>query len=122
MKKQKYWHLNSDFIFEFIDGKLTVFDAEKSFLYTFNETASYIFKLLKKNETKQSIVDRMQKRYDITQEVAAKDFDALLSSLKTKQILLNHPQTGQNNHRIKKSDKAQPPRPRRKIKQQPKTS
>lgn len=121
MKEQKHYQFNPDFIFEFIDQKLTVFDAEKSFLYTFNETASYIFKLLKKNEVKEEIVEKIQKRYGITQEVASRDFDALLSSLKTKQILLNNPQTSQNNHRIKKSSKAQPQRPRRKVKQQPKT-
>lgn len=121
MKEQKQYQFNPDFIFEFIEQKLTVFDAEKSFLYTFNETASYIFKLLKKNEVKEKIVEKMQKRYDISQEVASRDFEALFSSLKTKQILLDNPKTGNNHHRIKKSEKTQPKRPRRKIKQQPKT-
>ena len=87
MEKKSVWHLNPDFIFEFIDSKLTVFDAEKSFLYTFNETASYIFKLLKKNNSKQQIIEKIKKRYKVTEARAKADFEALIGKMRQMKII-----------------------------------
>ena len=75
------YKINKGLITEEIDGDTVIYDGDKSVLYTFNSTASYIFKKLKQGKEKKTIIDLMSKRYKIPKERAAKDVDDLISEL-----------------------------------------
>lgn len=80
MKKFKY-KINKGLIVQKIEGNMVIFDGNESFLYTFNETASYIFSLLKKGLDEKGIVDKMVKSYGITAGRAEKDVKATIGQL-----------------------------------------
>lgn len=84
MKKFK---IKKGFITQKMGDKLTIFDAEESLLYTFNETASYIFNKLKLGWDKQKIIEALVKKYSITREKAKKDYTELMIDLKKKRII-----------------------------------
>ena len=79
--------INKGFIVQKLDDKMVIFDGEESVLYTFNETASFIFKKLKKGEEKEKIIEMVEKKYDIKKERAEKDFNELTADLKKKKII-----------------------------------
>ena len=81
------YKINKGFIVQKLDDKTVIFDGEESVLYTFNETASFIFKKLKKGEEKKKIIEMVEKKYDITKEKAEKDFNELIADLKKKKII-----------------------------------
>jgi len=81
------YKINKGLITQKINNKTIIFDGEESVLYTFNETASFIFKKLKKGEEKEKIIEMVEKKYDIKKERAQKDFNELLSDLKKKKII-----------------------------------
>ena len=108
--------INKKIIFEKIDNKITVFDAEKSLLYTFNETATYIFGKLKAKWDKDRIIEAMLKRYPIKKEQAEKDLSSLIKELKTRKVLIDSPKTGVNNKRIEKHQEPKKNKTRRQPK------
>lgn len=79
--------INKGFISQKIDDKITIFDPDSSFLYTFNETASYIFRKLKIGWDKSKIVENLIKRYKIKADKAEADFAELFSDLKRNGII-----------------------------------
>ena len=81
------YKINKGYISEQLDGKTVIFDSEKSVLYTFNETASYIFKKIKAGEDEERIINLVVKKYEIKEEKAKKDLIDLLSDLKKKKIV-----------------------------------
>lgn len=68
-------------------GNITIFDGEKSTLYTFNETASFLFSNLKKGLEETEIVNRFIKKFDVDQKVAKNDLNILIKNLKLKKII-----------------------------------
>lgn len=52
-----------------------------------NETAAYIFELLKKDQTEDSIVSAMLEKYDVEEAVVRKDVRELLDLLKSKNLI-----------------------------------
>lgn len=70
-----------------IDGKTVLFDNEKSILYTLNETASYIFKLIKAQTPKEKIIDRLTHSYSVTEKKARNDVGDLFKQLNQKKII-----------------------------------
>jgi len=69
-------------------GKETViFDGEESVLYTFNETAAEIFKMIKKGLEEDTIVEKMVQKYSIKKERAEKDVKELVEGLIKKGIV-----------------------------------
>jgi len=81
------YKINKGLITQKLDDKTVIFDGEESVLYTFNETASFIFKKLKKGEEKEKIIEMVEKKYDIKKERAEKDFNELTADLKKKKII-----------------------------------
>lgn len=81
------YKINKGFIAEKIEGKTIIFDEKKSVLYTFNETASFIFKKLKKGLPENEIVQGVARKYQVKEEKVKKDFKDLLSDLKKKKII-----------------------------------
>lgn len=87
MIKHKNFKVNKGFIVQKLGNKTTIFDGEDSMLYTFNETATYIFQKLKAGWNKKKILETMQKKYKIKEEKLTADFDDLIKELKSKKII-----------------------------------
>ncbi len=81
------YRINKGLITQKLDDKTVIFDGEESVLYTFNESASFIFKKIKKGEEKEKIIEMVEKKYDITKDRAEKDFNELITDLKKKRII-----------------------------------
>lgn len=87
MIKHKNYKVNKGFIVQKLDKKVTIFDGEESMLYTFNETATYIFQKLKAGWDKKKIIETMTKKYKTKEEKLSADFDDLIRELKLKKII-----------------------------------
>ena len=75
-----------------IDGEsfaIATGKAAKNFngLIKNNPTAAFIFELLKKEQTEDSIVNAMLDKYDVDEETVRKDVRALLELLKSKNLI-----------------------------------
>lgn len=81
------YKINKGFIVEEEDGNTVIYDSSNSVLYTFNSTASYIFKRLKQGKKQKEIVNLMVKQYKITEKKATEDFDDLISKLLKNKII-----------------------------------
>lgn len=81
------YDIKKGFIIQKLDQKANIFDGEESVLYTFNETATFIFAKLKQGWTKEKIVESLVKKYGIKRKRAQKDLDALVNDLLTKKII-----------------------------------
>lgn len=80
--------INKNIIFQKIDSKLVGFDIERSFLFTFNETAEYIYKKIKSGIDEKKIAALMVKRYDVDEKTALKDIKSTVALLKKNKILV----------------------------------
>ena len=87
MIKNKFYKINKGFITQKIDGKITIFDGEKSQLITFNETATFIFERIKRKVDTEKIIDLIVKKYKVKPEKIKKDFVKLISELKSLKIV-----------------------------------
>jgi len=65
----------------------TIFDGEKSILFTLNDTATFIFSCLKLDKKTEEIAKFMVKKYKITPDVATKDIRDFITELKKKKIV-----------------------------------
>ncbi len=81
------YKINKGFIIQKLNDKTVIFDGEESVLYTFNETASYIFQKLKKGWEEKKIIDALTKKYKVKEDKATKDFKELFGDLKKKKII-----------------------------------
>lgn len=70
-----------------LDNKTVIFDGEESVLYTFNETASYIFLKIKAKWNEEKIILSLVKRYGVKEERAEKDVKELIKDLLKKKII-----------------------------------
>lgn len=70
-----------------LDDKTVIFDGEKSILYTFNESASYIFRKIKSGSDKSQILSALVKRYGIKEKKAERDFNILINDLLAKKVI-----------------------------------
>jgi len=70
-----------------LDNKTVIFDGEESVLYTFNETASYIFLKIKAGWDEERIIASLVKKYGIKEGRAKIDFQALVDDLLEKKII-----------------------------------
>jgi len=81
------YKINKGLITQKLGKETVIFDADKSVLFTFNETASYIFAKLKSGWEKDKIVAAMLKRYHVKEARAEKDFEELVLKLLKKKII-----------------------------------
>ena len=84
MKKYK---LTKGFIVQVLGEELVIFDGAESRLFTFNETASFIFLKLKRGWNTDKIIQYMVKKYKVDRKRAVKDMEELLVELKSKNII-----------------------------------
>ena len=67
------------------NGKtVTIFDAEKSMLYTFNPSATFIFERLKKGLDANKIASLMMKEFNIQEKKAIDDINDFIKTLLSK--------------------------------------
>lgn len=83
----KQYKLNKGFIVQKLDDKTVIFDGEESVLYTFNESASYIFQKIKSGWEKERIIASLIKKYGINEKKAQSDLNDLLNDLRKKKII-----------------------------------
>ena len=83
----KKYLLKKGFIVQKLGKKTVVFDSENSSLYTFNDTAAYIFKLISQGATYGEIVDKFIKKYKIARLSAVKDINEFTEVLLYKKII-----------------------------------
>jgi len=86
MNEQRY-KVNKGFILQEIEKEIVIFDSESSVLFSFNETASFIFKRLKKGQEPEKIARSLAKTYEVSEVVALKDVKNLIGKLVKKDII-----------------------------------
>lgn len=86
MQNQSY-KINTGFIVDKVGDDTVIFDGERSILHTFNETAYFIFKLIKKGHSRELITKKIVEAYHIDRQLAQKDLDLLINFLLTKKII-----------------------------------
>lgn len=82
------YSINKNLILQKTDEGLVGFETEKSFLYTFNETAEFIFKKIKLNWEEEKIVSALAKKYEVTLSTLKKDVKALIKDMLKYRILI----------------------------------
>jgi len=82
------YQIQKGLIIQKIDKETVIFDAEESVLYTLNETASEIFRLLKKGLKEEEIVEKIVKKYDVRKERVEKDVREIIGKLEKRKILV----------------------------------
>lgn len=70
-----------------IGNKTVLFDTDTFKFYELNETMGFIWELLKEETTKDAIVKKMIKEFDVSAERAEKDISKSIESLKKKKLL-----------------------------------
>jgi polyhydroxyalkanoate synthesis regulator phasin len=70
-----------------LEDKITIFDGELSLLYTFSETASFIFSKIKLGWEKNKLIDALVKKYGISGKKAEKDVEEFMQELRCKKIV-----------------------------------
>lgn len=74
-------------IFQQVGDELIIFDSERSELLTLNETATRIFKLLKKGDLEEKIADKIVKTYTIPKTKALHDVRDISTQMKKLKII-----------------------------------
>jgi len=80
--------VNKGFISQKLDDKMVIFDGEKSTLYTFNVTASYIFKKLKLGWSAAQIVSNMEQKYAATKPRLKQDVQKIIKEFIKRKVLI----------------------------------
>jgi len=86
---QKKYKLNKGFISQNVENEMVIFDGEQSVLFSFNETAAFIFKRISKGHEPEKIIKAVTKTYDISEETAKKDMHDLVTKLTKKNIIVS---------------------------------
>jgi hypothetical protein len=81
------YKINKKYIFQKVDSQLVVFDTDKSFLYTFNETAEFILKKIKLGFEEKKIVETLEKKYDVPLSVLKNDVKKTIKEMLKNKII-----------------------------------
>ncbi len=87
-KKRNKYAINTSLVKEDQPDGATIFDPDTSTLFTLNETASYILKLLEKNYSLERIINKIVTEYTVSESTAASDVQAVITEFKKNKILL----------------------------------
>jgi len=82
------YQIQKGLIIQKIDKETVIFDTEESVLYSLNETAAEIFKMIKKGLKEEEIVERMVKKYEVRKEKVEKDVRELVEELRKRGIVI----------------------------------
>lgn len=81
------FHLNSDFTFRDVGGRIVLLDNDSGYYYSLNETGTLIFQGIINNRSMDRIRDIIVDKYSITEEEARNDIDNFISELTEENIL-----------------------------------
>lgn len=81
------YKINKGFVSQKLNSKMVIFDGETSLLYTFNETASFIFQKIKRGVDRKKILEALVEKYDVGKTKATEDLNDLIKSLLKKKII-----------------------------------
>jgi hypothetical protein len=84
----KKYIVNKNIMLQKLDGKLIGFDTDRSYIYTFNESAEYVFKKIKLGWDVEHIINGLLKKYDVTLAVLKKDVKLLIRDMIKSKIIL----------------------------------
>lgn len=84
---RRRFKLRKGFIFQEVAEGIVIFDAEESKLYTFNETASFIFTGIKKGNTEEALIKKLVAEYQIKEEQAIEEVKSFLKHLNKLRII-----------------------------------
>lgn len=82
------YKINKGFIVQKLGKKTVIFEGEKSVLYTFNDTATFIFQKLKLGWEQNRIIESLIKTYGVKKERVVKDFKEIINELIDKKIVI----------------------------------
>lgn len=88
MKLKTILLLKKDLITQRNGSSTVIFDGEKSYLYTLNQTASEILRLIQKKKSSDEIAEVISKKYDISNYKALKDINQVITTLIKNKILV----------------------------------
>ena len=80
--------LNEDIAFKEVDGNLVLLNLTSGFYYSLNETATLIYRLLRKNKSRSEILQELCTAYGVSEDTARRDLEDCLESLVREQVLL----------------------------------
>lgn len=74
------YKVNKGFIIQKVGDKPTIFDGEKSVLYTFNKTAFVVFEKIKLGWDEEKIIQYFVKIYSVNKKIAEKDIEEIIKN------------------------------------------
>jgi hypothetical protein len=88
-KKSKYlYRLNKDMVKEKFDQEILIYDIKGFYLFTLNNTASFIFKKLQTGSTEEEIALALQNKYQVDYTIALTDIHHITEELLSQNILI----------------------------------
>ena len=80
--------IKDEIVVQVIDNKIVLLNPETSKLHTLNNTASFILQKLQKNVPLEQIEEMVKRKFDVSQEIARKDTNQFIGTLKKNGILM----------------------------------
>lgn len=77
-KKENKIKQNSTVIFKDVDGVIYIMDPEKVVIRTLNQTASFIWRVLKKPLTINQVASLLCEKYDVGMKEAVQDVESFI--------------------------------------------
>lgn len=85
--KQKF-KVNPDFVIQKIGGKTSLFDAQKSILYSLNDVAALIFLGVQLKWSQEKIIEKITQKYKVDLKIISQDYEQILEDMIKKKILI----------------------------------
>ena len=82
------YKIKKGLIYEKKSKKITIYDPNSSILIELNESAGYILNKIKKGSEQREILDALQKKYDISENLVLRDLNKFIKELKKQKILV----------------------------------
>lgn len=83
------YKVNKNIVLQKIDKGIAAFDVDRSLLYTFNETAGFIYKKIKQGWEEEKIVLALAKKYDAVLPTIEKDVKVLVKDMLKNKIIIS---------------------------------
>ena len=75
-------------VVEELGESYVVYDNDSSVLHEFNEVGFIIFKLIKKEKSKERIIEELMSAYDTDRKLLEKDYDDFVADLEKKDLII----------------------------------
>lgn len=85
---QNHLKINPNFIIEEIEDVISIIDPINSYILSFNNTGTFIFKLLQKNYSTKYISRELHSKFELSEETARKDIQQFIVQLQKAHVFL----------------------------------